>query len=38
MGSTDWSLVAGRSALLVAFALMMSTLAVRAFRAYQRSV
>jgi ABC-2 type transport system permease protein len=38
MGSTDWGLVAGRSALLVAFALLMATLAVRAFRAYQRSV
>jgi ABC-2 type transport system permease protein len=38
MGSTDWGLVAGRSALLVAFALVMATFAVRAFRTYQRSV
>jgi ABC-2 type transport system permease protein len=38
MGSTDWGLVAGRSALLAAFALVSAMFAVRAFRTYQRSV
>jgi ABC-2 type transport system permease protein len=38
MGSTDWGVVASRSALLAAFSLVMATFAVRAFRTYQRSV
>ena len=34
----DWGLVLGRSALLLAFALLCTWFASRAFRAYQRSV
>jgi ABC-2 type transport system permease protein len=38
MGSTDWGVVAGRSALLAGFTVLMAMFAVRAFRSYQRSV
>jgi ABC-2 type transport system permease protein len=38
MESTDWGLVASRSALLLAFLVVASFLATRAFRVYQRSI
>lgn len=37
-GSTDWGVVASRTGLLIAFAVLAMWIATRAFRAYQRSV
>jgi len=38
MESADWCLIASRSALLAAFAVLCLLFATRAFRTYQRSV